>query len=93
MGCGEVGDDVLKLGREFALRQAVGCGWKGKRALCSHWAPTGARPGQGPAGLGQNQCICVEGVKGCCWLGRGWGHRHRRSRSIAGAWSPLSASL
>lgn len=70
MGCGGVGDGVLKLGREFDLRQAVGCSWKGKRTPCSHQAPTRARPGQGTVGLGQDQCICVEGVKVCCWLGK-----------------------
>lgn len=91
-GAGEVGDGVLKLGRE----KAVVCGWKGKRTLCVHQAPTGARTGQGSVGLGQDQCIYVEGCEKVLLAGeagRGWGHRHHRSCSTTGAWSPLSAFL
>lgn len=58
-GVGEAGGGVLKLGRE----KAVVCGWKGKRTLCVHQAPAGARTGQSSVGLGQDQCVCVEGCE------------------------------
>lgn len=79
-----MGDGVLKLGRE----KAVGCGWKGERTLCLHQAPAGARTGQGPVGLGQDQCICAEGWERVLLAGeagRAWGHRHHRSCSTVGA--------
>lgn len=52
MGWGEVRDGGFKLGREFDLRKAVGCGWKETRTLLTpgtDWSQHRAGPnGPGP---------------------------------------------